>query len=110
MNLKDVARWNVRVSLVYAVGIWTMLGTYGYFQLKRKREQATIESSAEDTAEATCQQELQEGTTFELQEETRKELVETNVVVKEGFVPFSSRIYAYGKSVFGVPSDTSTEK
>lgn len=36
MNLKDIVKWNVRVSLLYAVGIWTMLGTYGYFQLEMK--------------------------------------------------------------------------
>ncbi|XP_067844483.1 small integral membrane protein 26-like isoform X2 [Heptranchias perlo] len=107
MNLKEIARWNVRVSLVYALGIWTMLGTYGFFQLKKKREQAIIGSSAEDSA-ATYQEELQ--TNVEPEKKTKKEFVDTNVVLKENFVPFSSRIYSYGKSVFGDSSDTSTEE
>ncbi|XP_041064451.1 small integral membrane protein 26-like [Carcharodon carcharias] len=110
MTLKDIARWNARVSLVYAVGIWTMLGTYGFFHLRRKRQEATTRSGAEDATEVMCQAELQESITFESPKQPPKEFVKTNVVVKEGFVPFSSRIYTYGKSIFGVPPDTPVEK
>ncbi|GCB81413.1 hypothetical protein scyTo_0023285 [Scyliorhinus torazame] len=110
MTLKDIARWNVRVSLVYAIGIWTMLGTYGFFHLKKKREQAGNGSSAKETTDANGQAELQDEITFVPHEQTTSESVRMNVVVKEGFVPHSSRIYKYGKSIFGVSSDSSIEK
>lgn len=32
MKFKDLAKWNTRVSAVYAVGIWTMIGSYAYFK------------------------------------------------------------------------------
>ncbi|XP_072437503.1 small integral membrane protein 26-like isoform X1 [Chiloscyllium punctatum] len=106
MQLKEIVRWNVRVSLLYAIGIWTMLGTYGFFHLKKKRELAAIENSTQDSAAVTYQGEI----SLEPQKQVTKEFVETKVVTKEGFVPFSSRIYKYGKSLFGVSSDTSIEK
>lgn len=33
MKPQDLTRWNARVSLLYAVGIWTMFGTYAYYQM-----------------------------------------------------------------------------
>ncbi|XP_078062742.1 small integral membrane protein 26-like [Mustelus asterias] len=110
MTLRDMTRWNVRVSLVYAIGIWTMLGTYGFFHLKKKRELATLESNATETTEVPGQPELEEDITSMPHKQPAKEAVSTTVVVKEGFVPHSSRIYTYGKSVFGASSESSIEK
>lgn len=31
MQLQNLMKWNVRASLVYAFGVWTMIGTYGYY-------------------------------------------------------------------------------
>ncbi|XP_051868110.1 small integral membrane protein 26-like [Pristis pectinata] len=108
MRLKDLTRWNTRVSLVYAIGIWTMLGTYAFFQMKRKQEKGMIGSNSMISAEATLEKENQ--MTDEPKKKTKKNVVETNVVVKEGFIPFSTRIYNYGTSFFDSSSDNSTEK
>ncbi|XP_078262051.1 uncharacterized protein LOC144597022 [Rhinoraja longicauda] len=111
MKMKEVARWNVGVSLVYAVGIWTMFGAYAYLQFKRKREKAMIESSTEIStvsSEATLPQEHE--MSDEPQKKTKRRFMEENVVVKEGFIPFSSRIYNYAKSFYDGSSDNSTEK
>ncbi|XP_032882071.1 small integral membrane protein 26 [Amblyraja radiata] len=107
MKLKEVARWNLRVSLVYAVGIWTMLGAYAYLQFKKKREKAMVESSTEIST-ATLPQEHE--TSDEPQKKTKKHFMEEHVVVKEGFIPFSSRIYNYAKSFYDGSSHHSTEK
>ncbi|MEQ2212935.1 hypothetical protein XENOCAPTIV_007077, partial [Xenoophorus captivus] len=32
MKFRDVMKWNSRVSAVYAVGIWTMVGSYAYYK------------------------------------------------------------------------------
>lgn len=39
MHVKEVIKWNVRVSMLYAFGIWTMLGTYGYYQYMGRNEE-----------------------------------------------------------------------
>ncbi|KAG9350542.1 hypothetical protein JZ751_026908 [Albula glossodonta] len=43
MNLKDVSKWNARVALVYAVGVWTLLGATIYTHMEsqaRKKDDA----------------------------------------------------------------------
>lgn len=32
MKFKDLLKWNARVSAVYAIGIWTMVGSYAYLK------------------------------------------------------------------------------
>lgn len=32
MSLKDVSKWNKRMSIVYAVGVWGMIGSYAVFK------------------------------------------------------------------------------
>ncbi|XP_069788448.1 small integral membrane protein 26-like [Narcine bancroftii] len=103
MKLKDLISWNMHVSMVYAIGIWTMFGTYTFLQFKKKRE-SNIEISAEDALQNEHQ------LPDEPEKKTKKAFVETHIVVKEGFVPFSSRIYNYGKSFFDGSSDNSTGK
>lgn len=31
MQITDIVKWNKRVSLIYAVGVWTLMGTYGFY-------------------------------------------------------------------------------
>ncbi|XP_062911190.1 small integral membrane protein 26-like [Mobula hypostoma] len=106
MKLKDITRWNLRVSLVYAIGIWTLFGTYAYLQTKRKEEKVLVESSSEISAEDP---QKEDQNTEERKRKTNKDFIETRVVVKEGFIPFSTRIYNYGKSFFETSSDNSSE-
>lgn len=32
MSLKDVPKWNTRMSVVYVVGVWGMIGSYAFFK------------------------------------------------------------------------------
>lgn len=32
MKLKDMVKWNTRVSALYALGIWTMISSYAYYR------------------------------------------------------------------------------
>ncbi|XP_072907510.1 small integral membrane protein 26-like [Hemitrygon akajei] len=102
MKLKDITRWNTRVSMVYAIGIWTLFGTYAFLQMKSKKEKAAGEISAEDPQN-------EDQITEELKRKTKRDFMETRVVVKEDFIPFSTRIYNYGKSFFETSSDSSSE-
>lgn len=39
--LKDFVKWNTRVSAVYALGIWTMVGSYAYFKYTGRYDDPT---------------------------------------------------------------------
>lgn len=40
MKFKDLLKWNARVSAVYAIGIWTMVGSYAYLKYTGRCEVA----------------------------------------------------------------------
>ncbi|XP_042189255.1 uncharacterized protein LOC103181675 [Callorhinchus milii] len=99
MGVRDIARWNVRVSLLYAVGVWTMLGSYGFFEMKRRREKRST-STAPPSApppEPTCTEELREElqTNTVPEEDPVKTTIATAITLKENYEPLSSRIYRY---------------
>ncbi|XP_036403775.1 small integral membrane protein 26-like [Megalops cyprinoides] len=95
MNLKDVVRWNVRVSLIYAVGIWTLMGTYGYYRLKRPKE-----NEPEDSKDGFVDKELlDEVAAVPEGEKLQGFHVKTTVVYKENFVPYSTRLFNYLKTL-----------
>lgn len=40
MGLRDAARWSSRAAAVYALGVWTMIGSYAYFRYTGRLEDA----------------------------------------------------------------------
>lgn len=34
----DPVKWNKRASLLYAVGIWTVFGCYGYYRFTHRND------------------------------------------------------------------------
>ncbi|XP_038125900.1 small integral membrane protein 26-like [Cyprinodon tularosa] len=94
MNFKDLMKWNSRVSALYAVGIWTMLGSYAYFRHTGRYTDPEVSKEIEDI------------------EEPNKQIYQTahskTVIIyknKEDFVPYSTRIYSFIKSLTGGPGD-----
>uniref|UniRef100_M4A766 Small integral membrane protein 26 n=1 Tax=Xiphophorus maculatus TaxID=8083 RepID=M4A766_XIPMA len=82
MTIKDPIKWNYRVSAVYAVGIWTILGSYVLFKYTGLKQK------------------------FEEPENPNKHVYETAhsktvIIYKEDFVPYSRRIYNFIKSLSG---------
>uniref|UniRef100_A0A3Q3KYH4 Small integral membrane protein 26 n=1 Tax=Mastacembelus armatus TaxID=205130 RepID=A0A3Q3KYH4_9TELE len=76
MSLKDLAKWNIRLSAVYAVGVWTMIGSYAYFRytgLKQEEEQP------EDPNQVTY----------------RTAHTNTIITYRKDFVPYTTRIYNF---------------
>uniref|UniRef100_A0A3Q2EE73 Small integral membrane protein 26 n=1 Tax=Cyprinodon variegatus TaxID=28743 RepID=A0A3Q2EE73_CYPVA len=92
MNFKDLMKWNSRVSALYAVGIWTMLGSYK--PITKLSFSILVSKEIEDI------------------EEPNKQIYQTahskTVIIyknKEDFVPYSTRIYSFIKSLTGGPGD-----
>uniref|UniRef100_A0A8C8E484 Small integral membrane protein 26 n=1 Tax=Oryzias sinensis TaxID=183150 RepID=A0A8C8E484_9TELE len=82
--LNDFVKWNTRMSAVYALGIWTMVGSYATTftvsptiseQKKEVEEPADPDTHVYVTAHS-----------------------KTTVTYKKDFVPFTTRIYNYVKS------------
>ncbi|CAL9700925.1 unnamed protein product [Knipowitschia caucasica] len=82
MEPNKVMQWNTRASIVYALGVWTMLGSYFFFQYTGKY----------DVPESSQKQEAEE------KEPNPNEVVhqsghtKTVIVYKKDFVPLSTRI------------------
>uniref|UniRef100_A0A4X2K897 Small integral membrane protein 26 n=1 Tax=Vombatus ursinus TaxID=29139 RepID=A0A4X2K897_VOMUR len=88
--------WYRRMSLVYLVGTWTMLGSICLSSWKRKQPLAKEEAlKDEDLAE---EEELKDKDSVEKPEPKRGFYVETIVTYKENFVPYSTRLSNYWKS------------
>ncbi|OCT77767.1 uncharacterized protein LOC108717770 isoform X2 [Xenopus laevis] len=90
MKLKDFSRWNIRFSVVYAVGIWVMITGYAYFHVKQKDAVTTSHPLQQDLEE-----EIQDTAAIPMQSEERTPglHIKNSVVFKDNFVPFSRRIY-----------------
>uniref|UniRef100_A0A3Q2US47 Small integral membrane protein 26 n=1 Tax=Haplochromis burtoni TaxID=8153 RepID=A0A3Q2US47_HAPBU len=65
MKFKDLLKWNARVSAVYAIGIWTMVGSYAYLKYTGRCEVAPGE----------------------------RPHAKTVITYKKDFVPYTTRIY-----------------
>ncbi|KAM4750409.1 small integral membrane protein 26-like [Anableps anableps] len=92
MNLKDPVKWNTRVSAVYALGIWTMVGSYAFFKYTGRY----------DETKGEVRQEIEEP------EDPNKEVYKTAhsktiIIYKKDFVPYSRRIYNFIQSFSGEP-------
>ncbi|XP_037329083.1 small integral membrane protein 26-like [Pungitius pungitius] len=88
MKLKTLMTWNLRVSAVYAVGIWTMLGSYSYYRYMRPKD---------DTPEVL--QEPRDPNEHVHQTAYSK----TVIIYKKDFVPYTTRIYNFLRSFSGEP-------
>ncbi|XP_029449638.1 small integral membrane protein 26 [Rhinatrema bivittatum] len=106
VSARNIAKWNTRVSLLYAVGIWTMLGTFGYFQIKRKRE------NPEAGEAAGHDEELKDDLTLQSKTEEKRRTgfyITETVTYKKDFVPYSTRIYNFITSHLNSTSDAASD-
>ncbi|KAK2815575.1 hypothetical protein Q5P01_026042 [Channa striata] len=93
MAFKDLLKWNRRVSAVYAVGIWTMVGSYAYFRytgryedIQEKRKWSQPEPDPNQVVYKTAHS-------------------KTVIVYRKDFVPYTTRIHNFIQS-FSNTSDT----
>ncbi|XP_023810787.1 small integral membrane protein 26-like [Oryzias latipes] len=87
--LKDFVKWNTRVSAVYALGIWTMVGSYAYFKYTGRYDDPTEQKKEEEEVEEPADPNTHVYVTAHSK---------TTVTYKKDFVPFTTRIYNYVKS------------
>ncbi|XP_053565280.1 small integral membrane protein 26 [Bombina bombina] len=107
MNIKEYMRWNKRFSLVYAFGVWSMIGTYALYHYKKKREKAA------KIQEKGVEEELQEDILpLESKAEERKPGFHAghSIAYKDNFVPYSTRIYNFVNPLFRSSPDTTSTR
>ncbi|KAK2919496.1 hypothetical protein Q8A73_003867 [Channa argus] len=78
-------KWNKRVSAVYALGIWTMIGSYAYFRLTGPHED--MPAKREEEVESNPNQVVYQTAHSK-----------TVVIYKKDFVPYTTRIYNFLQS------------
>lgn len=83
MKIKDAVRWNTGASAVYAVGMWTMIGYFGYMKYTGRLDQ-----SPEKAGEEVVEQD--DNTVVYTTPHTR-----TSITYKQDFVPYTTRIYNF---------------
>ncbi|XP_051996802.1 small integral membrane protein 26-like [Xyrauchen texanus] len=88
----DPVKWNKRASLVYAVGIWTMFGGYGYYRYMHKNDPPIQMPMEEEDNRPNVKK-----------YETKHS--KTTIVYKENFVPYSTRFL----NLFRSTSESSPE-
>ncbi|KAM8945481.1 small integral membrane protein 26 [Pelodytes ibericus] len=102
-SLKQYLTWNKRLSMAYAFGIWTAVGSYGFYYFTNKRhEDAKIPKPDEALVDDA----------FDKKEEKKKTgfYMENTVVYKENFVPYSTRLSNLVSRLFGTSSGTTVER
>ncbi|KAF7664705.1 hypothetical protein LDENG_00168790 [Lucifuga dentata] len=88
MAFKDVAKWNTRVSIVYAAGVWTMIGSYAYYKYTGRYDEKPKKKEEKEVKEPENPNEVVYETAH----------TKTIIIYKEDFVPFTTRIYNFIKS------------
>ncbi|KAM8773738.1 small integral membrane protein 26-like isoform 1-T1 [Acanthopagrus schlegelii] len=89
MTLKDVLKWKTRMSIVYAAGVWTVIGSYAYFKYTGQLDGLPVKSGEVQEPEDPNQ----------VVYETAHS--KTVVIYKKDFVPYTTRIYNFIKSFSG---------
>uniref|UniRef100_A0A8C9QMY7 Small integral membrane protein 26 n=1 Tax=Spermophilus dauricus TaxID=99837 RepID=A0A8C9QMY7_SPEDA len=89
--------WYRRMSMVYALGTWTLLGSAFYFCQKKK----DCEVWGRMGVTATDMRGFFDVSTSEIPESPKQFYVETIVTYKEDFVPYTTKILKYLKSWTG---------
>ncbi|KAI3352648.1 hypothetical protein L3Q82_019292, partial [Scortum barcoo] len=93
--VKDVVKWNRRMSVVYAVGVWTMICSYGFFRYVGRPEDTAVKRKKRE--EEVEEQKNPNEVVYETPH------MKTTIVYKKDFVPFSTRIYSFFNSVSSGP-------
>ncbi|XP_044202489.1 small integral membrane protein 26-like [Thunnus albacares] len=99
MAFKDLAKWNTRVSAVYAVGIWTMIGSYAYYSYTGRYEDKS-EKKEEVVQEPDDPNQVVHQTAH----------TKTVIIYKKDFVPYTTRIQNFIKSFSSGPETGGSEK
>ncbi|XP_040851803.1 small integral membrane protein 26 isoform X1 [Ochotona curzoniae] len=94
MQPKQAALWYRRMSVVYAVGAWTVLGSVYLLNRKRKLADDKVEQKEVPAPEASSP-------TSEILEPPKGFYVETTITFREDFVPITEKILNYWKSWTG---------
>ncbi|KAM9856472.1 small integral membrane protein 26-like [Aulostomus maculatus] len=89
MTFKEVFRWSKRASIVYAIGVWTMLGSYGYYVYTGRFDEEKPQ-------------------TQEVQEDPKQVVYQsgnfkTIIIYKKDFVPYTERISNFLQSFSSGP-------
>ncbi|XP_045902717.1 small integral membrane protein 26-like [Micropterus dolomieu] len=92
MTLKDMMKWNTRVSAAYAVGIWTLIGSYAFFRYTGRFEDTPVKKE-----EAAQEPEIANEVVYQTAH------TKTLITYKKDFVPYSTRIYNFIKSFSSEP-------
>ncbi|KAL6455879.1 hypothetical protein MHYP_G00357300 [Metynnis hypsauchen] len=74
----DAVKWNKRASMLYAVGIWTMFGTYGYYRYQHRNDPPVEMPKEEEDTRPNVKT-------------VKTSHLSTTIVYKEDFVPYSTR-------------------
>ncbi|XP_028311312.1 small integral membrane protein 26-like [Gouania willdenowi] len=91
MQVKDVLKWRTRLSAVYALGVWTMIVSYGIFKYTGCLE----DTSGKEKQAVKEEEENPYQVTFNTAHSR-------NIIIyKKDFVPYTTRIYNFVKSFNG---------
>ncbi|XP_053315831.1 small integral membrane protein 26 [Spea bombifrons] len=109
MKPKDFVLWNKRLAAVYAFGVWTMVGSYGFYYYTTKRN----EDVKMVVPEAQMDKELIDSSSFDDMGEKKKKTgfqVTNSVEYKKDFVPYSTRVYNFVTGISGTTPGPITEQ
>ncbi|KAM6144348.1 small integral membrane protein 26 [Erethizon dorsatum] len=84
MQQRQALAWYRRLSVVYGLGTWTLFGSLFYFYGKKKTPSESPEVEQNDLPRSESEIELEPLKGF---------YVETIVLYKEDYVPFTERIH-----------------
>ncbi|KAI9527944.1 hypothetical protein NQZ68_025986 [Dissostichus eleginoides] len=84
MHVNDLLKWNKRMAIVYATGIWTMVGSYAFYKYTGRLEDLQVKKEEEVP--------LPEDKTQLL---FITEHSKTALVYQKDFVPYTTRIYNF---------------
>ncbi|XP_077460647.1 small integral membrane protein 26-like [Stigmatopora argus] len=94
MTLKDITKWHKGLSKVYAVGVWTIVGSFAYFQLTGGLKDLDSDQNKEEKVEDNKDSN---------QIIYKTEYTKSVVIYKKDFVPYTTRIYNFIQSFTGGP-------
>ncbi|XP_073093067.1 small integral membrane protein 26 [Manis javanica] len=93
MRSDQASSWYRRMSAVYALGAWTVLGSLIFFDRQKRKSAGEVEQKDVSTSEIV--------------EAPKGFYVETVVTYREDFVPITDKILSYLKSWTGGPGPKS---
>ncbi|XP_030006727.1 small integral membrane protein 26-like [Sphaeramia orbicularis] len=91
MKFNELKKWNTRASAVYAVGIWTMIGSYAYLKYTGKYDDFVKTDDIEEPEDPN-------------QVVYQSPHSKTVIVYKKDFVPYTTRIYNFTQSFIRGPA------